>query len=156
MKGARKGRSARGTPSHIGKARRSDCRAIRHIYRESNNPRAHSIRIRDYFVVRAVHGIVGCAAVREIGDGGYLYGLTVCKEWRRRGIGSALVRERLKWLSRNGANFAVLLTMFWNVRFFRQSGFRTVPRKGLPAMCARLADFRSPRNRHCAVMILYL
>src|SRR2546423_11932367 len=117
----------------IHKASEQDIPMIMGLYRQIGSPHASSIDIREYFVATAMKEIIGCAAVRQVHQGGLLYGRAVKKEWRRQGIGTALVVERLQWLRKHGAKSAVGLVMFWNVSSFKKLGFCTVPRAKLDA-----------------------
>jgi N-acetylglutamate synthase-like GNAT family acetyltransferase len=83
----------------------------------------------EYFLAEAEGNMVGCAAVRTKGQLGYLYGLAVNKSWRRHGIGHALTDCRLNWLRETGADSAFVFAMFWNIRFFKQHGFKLAERK---------------------------
>jgi len=79
--------------------------------------------ITEYFVAVSAQGIVGCAAVRKQDNLGYLYGLAVDKSWRRKGIGHTLTQKRLDWLRAQDVALAFVMSMFWNVRFFKKHGF---------------------------------
>lgn len=140
----------------IQRARGSDREAIRDLYRKGLNPHARRIRIQDYFVARVPRKVIGCAAVCEVGNTGFLYGRFVDREWRCRGIGTSLTLERLRWLRSHGVTKAVGLVMFWNAASFRRLGFHTVPRDSLPHTIQRLRDFKDLRNRHSAAMVIKL
>jgi N-acetylglutamate synthase-like GNAT family acetyltransferase len=134
----------------IRKARSWDREEIRRLYLSINSPHGLRININDYFVALVDGKIVGCAAIRRVRNGGYLYGRAVMKQWRRRGIGTALIARRLEWLRDHGVKTAASIVMFWNLSPFRKLGFRTMPRVDVPLHYKKLADFRNPRNRHCA------
>jgi N-acetylglutamate synthase-like GNAT family acetyltransferase len=136
----------------IKKAKSSHCAAIRRLHLENRSPHARRVRTQDYFVALAGRVVVGCAAILAVHGGGYLYGRTVAKAWRRMGIGTALLAYRVEWLKRRRARLAVSLVMFWNVSAFRKLGFRTVPRDGVPTEIRRIKDFENKRNRHCATL----
>ena len=140
----------------IRRARGVDRPAIRSVYQESPNPHRRRVRIGDYYVAAAGKDIVGCAAVRAVDGWGYLYGLAVKRTWRRRGIGSALISARLHWLHTHQFPCAILLTMFWNIRFFRRLGFHPQPKRDLPGSLLRLPDLRDAMNHRCTAMIVLL
>lgn len=129
---------------------------IRELYVRCHRPSRGSLRLGEYFVALAGGEIVGCAAVHDLEDGGYLYGLAVARQWRQQGVGSALVRVRLDHLRRRRVSWAVLLAMFWNVRFFRRFGFEPVARLDLPRPILRLSDFRNPVYRRSAALVAAL
>jgi len=137
----------------IKRARDRDRRAIWRLHLEIKSPHARRINIDEYFVAIAAGKVVGCAAIRRVRGGGYLYGRAVRGEWRQRGIGTALIVRRLEWLRARGAKVAVGLVMFWNVSVFRKLGFQTIPRAELPMQYLKLGDFRNERNCHCATLL---
>jgi N-acetylglutamate synthase-like GNAT family acetyltransferase len=139
----------------IKKAAQSDASAILDLYVALNRPRRR-LRIREYFVAQVGAKVVACGAVRRIENTGYLYGLAVVKEWRRVGIGSELILRRLGELRKCRIRSAVLLTMFWNVTFFRRLGFQPVARTAVHPALRRVNDFRARKNRFCTVMMIEL
>jgi len=144
--------SDRSTPVRIKKAEVGHREAIRRLYVQIKSPHARRIHIREYFVALVRGKLVGCAAIRSIGNSGYLYGRAVAKDWRRRGVGTALLARRIQWLRRRKAKAAFALVMFWNVSTFRRLGFRIVSRAELPKSARDLRDFRDDRNRHSATL----
>lgn len=133
-------------------AHRSDVADIRDLYHRTGRPRRPTVRFTEYVVAFEGRQLVGCAAVRPVGNGGYLYGLCVHTDWRRRGIGSALTHARLDRVAINGCGPAVALAMFWNLRFFRSLGFTLVRRDRLPSIWRKVSDLRNPTYRRSAVM----
>lgn len=140
------------TRIQIRKARSGDRATIRQLYLGIKSPHARRIAIDEYFVALSEKNIIGCAAIRRIQNGGYLYGRAVVKEWRCQGIGTALLAERLQSLRHEGMRTAVGLVMFWNISVFRKMGFRIIRRADLPRQYVSLADFRNRRNRYCATL----
>jgi N-acetylglutamate synthase-like GNAT family acetyltransferase len=133
-------------------AQKSDVPGIRDLYRSTGRPRRAVVRSAEYFVAFEDQRLVGCAAVRPVGDGGYLYGLAVHSDYRRRRIGSALTVARLRRVRQRGGKVAIVLAMFWNVRFFKRLGFELIRRDGLPRIYRRITDLRDPLYRRSAVL----
>jgi N-acetylglutamate synthase-like GNAT family acetyltransferase len=118
-------------------------------------PRSDSV-INEYFVAMTERGIVGCAAVRKQEKRGYLYGLAVDKSWRKKGIGHALTQTRLDWLRDQDVASAFVMSMFWNIRFFRKHGF-TLTNKGVTAELKQLHnDFSDSWSSRSALLVVHL
>lgn len=83
---------------------------------------------------------------------GYLYGLAVAKDWRRRGIGHALTQERLDWLASKSIKSVYVLAMFWNIRFFKKHGFVLVDRKIFSDLSHLHEDFSDRWSRRSALL----
>ncbi|OGC38242.1 hypothetical protein A2155_02880 [candidate division WWE3 bacterium RBG_16_52_45] len=81
-----------------------------------------------------------------------LRGLIVAKEFKRQGVGKALVAEAVKLCQRTGAEGIYAYTMFWNQRFFYTRGFARVPKESAPAGVASSAVFHFPHYRPCCLM----
>jgi len=77
--------------------------------------------------------MLGCAALEKAGGYAVVHSVSVEKSWRRHGIGTTLMRRCLKDAKSRGFQAIGLTTMFWNIRFFKRMGFRTVSREKLPA-----------------------
>lgn len=107
----------------------ADAATINHFQRRLNRPERSDSKTVEYFIAEIDGEIAGCAAVRARESVGYLYGLVVDKDLRRRGIGHALTQCRLDCLRETGAHSAFVLAMFWNVRFFKRHGFEVVDKK---------------------------
>ena len=133
-------------------AEKSDVPGIRELYRLTGRPRRAVVRWGEYFVAIEDRRLVGCAAVRPVGEGGYLYGLAVHADYRRRRTGSALTVARLRRVRQHGGKVAIVLAMFWNVRFFKRLGFKLIRRDDLPHAYRRVADVRDPLYRRSAVL----
>jgi N-acetylglutamate synthase-like GNAT family acetyltransferase len=124
---------------------------IRRLHEELRRPK-RPVRVSEYLVAVDAERVVGCAAVRMFQGGGYLYGLGVKRELRRRGVGSALTRARVTAICQADGHIAVVLAMFWNVKFFKNLCFQSVRRADLPAIIRHLADFKNPVYKHSAVL----
>jgi N-acetylglutamate synthase-like GNAT family acetyltransferase len=100
--------------------------------------------------------IVGCAAVRKRGKVGYLYGLAVDKAWRRQGVGHTLTCERLNWLCTQRATSALVLAMFWNVKFFKKHGFILTNKSTFTRLERLHCDFSDRWGTRSALLVLDL
>jgi N-acetylglutamate synthase-like GNAT family acetyltransferase len=146
-----------GHPSwSIRKATSSDLDAVTDIQKRTNRPARSDSVVSEYFVAVSGLRIVGCAAVRKRAKIGYLYGLAVDKAWRRQGIGHALTCVRLNWLCTQRATSALVLAMFWNVKFFKKHGF-ILTNKSTFARLERLhRDFSDRWSTRSALLVLDL
>jgi N-acetylglutamate synthase-like GNAT family acetyltransferase len=142
-------------PVAIGHATDADLASIEQLYRSVGRPARSTVSVGDYFV--ATHGpvVVGCAAVTQVGPWGYLYGLAVDRAYRRMGIGSRLTVARIRSIRERGGLAAIVMAMFWNVRFFRRLGFRLTRRNDLPQAVLEMSDFQNPVYRRSAVLSLF-
>jgi N-acetylglutamate synthase-like GNAT family acetyltransferase len=129
----------------------AESREIRRIHSDLHRPK-RPVRVAEYLVATDSERVLGCAAVRMFPGGGYLYGLAVERKSQRSGIGSALTGARVDLIRAKGQSIAVVLAMFWNVKFFRNLGFIGVRRNELPSAVKRLSDFRNPAYKHSAVL----
>src|SRR5262245_19639973 len=84
-----------------------------------------------FFVAVSAGSIVGCGGFERCGRASILHSIVVDKKARRRGVGRRLVAAIIGCRS-SGVQVVALMTMFWNVNFFRRVGFRTVSRRALP------------------------
>lgn len=76
-------------------------------------------------------GIVGAVLCSQDGRRGYMHHLATSKEFRRKGIGSALVKESLSRLKRAGirkCNVFILPGNHQGFAFWQHNGFRLLPR----------------------------
>ena len=81
-----------------------------------------------------------------------LRGLIVAKEFKRQGVGKALVAEAVELCRRTGAAGIYAYTLFWNQRFFYACGFVRVSKENAPAPVAASADFHYPHYKYCCLM----
>jgi N-acetylglutamate synthase-like GNAT family acetyltransferase len=76
--------------------------------------------------------LVGCSSLIHLDRVAIFHSLAVKKAYRHRGIGSRLTELRLQEARASGDEVVVLMTMFWNVNFYRKLRFETTSRKFLP------------------------
>jgi amino-acid N-acetyltransferase len=138
------------------KARCSEWPAVLHLQSEEKRPPRKDSQIADYFVALDRDKLVGCVAVRAQKEMGYLYGLVVAKNSRRRGVGTALVANCIEALQNNGAKTVYLLAMFWNIRFFSKHGFLLADRQLRPQLASLHEDFIENWARRSALLCLTL
>jgi N-acetylglutamate synthase-like GNAT family acetyltransferase len=67
-----------------------------------------------------------------------------------------LQKLRLQEARTNGAEIVVLMTMFWNVNFYRKLGFETTSRKLLPEALKGHPMIYDPSLRRSTPMVLDL
>src|SRR3972149_8114110 len=129
----------------------NDIPAIQEILRSGNLSDNFS---QCRFVLKAFtpDGIIGGIGL-EFWDGFVsLRGLIVAKEFKRQGVGKALVAEAVKLCQRTGAEGIYAYTMFWNPRFFSACGFARIDKPLAPAPIAASADFHYPHYKYCCLM----
>jgi GNAT superfamily N-acetyltransferase len=93
---------------------------------------------RLWVATRAEDEVVGFALASVVGGNAHLDELDVAPEHGRRGIGTALVKEFLRWAGEGGFAGATLITLrhiSWNAPFYERLGFRILaPRELSPAL----------------------
>jgi N-acetylglutamate synthase-like GNAT family acetyltransferase len=99
--------------------------------------------------------MLGCAALEKAGGYAVVHSVSVEKSWRRHGIGTTLMRRCLKDAKSRGFQAIGLTTIFWNIRFFKRMGFRTVSREKLPASLQEHPDFSSRKFPYVTPMLLF-
>jgi N-acetylglutamate synthase-like GNAT family acetyltransferase len=93
-----------------------------------------------YVVARDRDGVIGVAGLERHGDVGLLRSVAVAPHAEGRGLGRALVEERLAAASRQRLRRAFLLTTN-AAEYFRRLGFRDVSRSEAPAMLQLSSQF---------------
>ncbi|HSU15782.1 arsenic resistance N-acetyltransferase ArsN2 [Longimicrobium sp.] len=110
----------------------------------------------DAYAVAVAEGrIVGAAGVEVYGDAGLLRSVAVDPEWRGRGLGAALTRERLAWAEARGLGDVYLLTNT-AADYFPKLGFAPVAREKVPEAVRGSVQFASVCPSSAAVMVLSL
>lgn len=110
--------------------------------------------IKNFLIARVDGKTIGCAALECIGNGAAVFThCAVQEEFRKKGIGSALVAERLRMARKKGIKILALVTMYYRFRFYKKRGFRTCPRAELPECVRNYWMFTEKKYKKCAVMI---
>jgi N-acetylglutamate synthase-like GNAT family acetyltransferase len=136
----------------IRKAQRLDWQRIDRLHGSHNRPIRADSRVSDYFVAVVSQELVGTSAVCFKADTGYLYGLVVARQWRKQGVGRALLEACLDRLRKARVRRVLALVMFWNLRFFRKHGFALAKRSSIPAAVEIHDDFSQDWSRHSALL----
>jgi N-acetylglutamate synthase-like GNAT family acetyltransferase len=109
---------------------------------------------RNSFFVRVDGKIVGFASMDFIGNAAaILESISVEREYRHRGIGSALIQHRINIAQKRGIKTIAFVTMYYHYAFYKRRGFRTCPRKDLPDLLRNYPMFTAQRYKKCAVMV---
>lgn len=136
----------------LDRARQVDWSTILTLQVAENRPRRKDSSVTEYLVAKVGNDLVGCVAGRYKGEVGYLYGLVVGRQWRRRGIGHALTDQCLAHLQSQSATKVFALAMFWNVHFFKRHDFVVTKRSTLSNLMYLHEDFREEWGRHSALL----
>ena len=109
---------------------------------------------RNTWIIRSGKQIVGFAEMEFISrQTAILKGVAVDEEFRHRGIGSALIKHRMKVARKRGIKVFALCTMYYLFNFYKRRGFKTCPRAYLPDYLRNYHQFASQRYKKCAVMV---
>jgi amino-acid N-acetyltransferase len=95
--------------------------------------------------------LVGAAGVERYGPYGLLRSVVAAPDQRGRGIGAALVRDRLDWAERAGLEAVFLLTTT-AMEYFPRLGFGPVERATAPAEIRASREFSSVCPTSAVVM----
>lgn len=137
------------------KIQKADQRHRKEINRLINQALGSSIKgsLKDIWFVRVKGEIVATGGLNFYQDQAAIFThLVVKKEFRRQGIGSALIRHRMKVAEERGATILALVTMYYRYNFYKRRGFKTCPRKDLPESIKNHWMFTVQRYKKCAVM----
>lgn len=108
-----------------------------------------------YAVAEEAGRVVGAAGVERYGSHGLLRSVVVDADRRGRGIGEALVRDRLAWADAAGIEALYLLTTT-TPGFFARLGFEEIERSWAPATVQASAEFASLCPSDAVAMALRL
>jgi N-acetylglutamate synthase-like GNAT family acetyltransferase len=137
----------------IRRYRSRDSRAVRALLSAAHIGGDNRLDATNLVVATNHDSVVGCAALQAFDRVAVLHSVAVEKRARRKGIGKRLVRACLASARRRNVRMVVLMTMFWNVNFFRRFGFRTVSRRALPDSLQRHPLIIDPVFRYCTPMV---
>jgi N-acetylglutamate synthase-like GNAT family acetyltransferase len=76
------------------------------------------------------------------------------KPYQKRHIGMDLLDHAMKYARERGAKTIALVTMYYRFNWFKNRGFRTLPRKDLPDALRDHWTFTAQRYMKCAAMIV--
>jgi arsenite methyltransferase len=105
-----------------------------------------------FVVAEADGGIVGVAGMEIYGANGLLRSVAVAPAWRGRGVGEALVQERMAYATSRSLRAVFLLTTTAPA-WFTKLGFAAVARDDVPAEVRRSPEFAGICPSTAAVMV---
>jgi amino-acid N-acetyltransferase len=135
-------------------ARREDLDAVRSLLVEAALP-ADGLEDQfgsAYAVAVESRRLTGAAGLERYGEYGLLRSVVTAPDRRGRGIGEALVRDRLRWAGQEGLEAVYLLTTT-AVGYFPRLGFIPVERETVPAEIRRSREFSSVCPSSAVVML---
>jgi len=106
-----------------------------------------------FVVAKLNNAVIGCARIEMQPGFAVLESVVVEHSYKHKGIGSELIRNRLKYAVRQGRHTIALCSMYYHFNFYKRRGFHTIPRAKLPDNIRAYPQFVSPRYTKCAVMI---
>ena len=132
-------------------AQKRDLKKIHNLLR---NAKLSTNLTKCTYVLKAVsdYRIIGAIGVEFWGDFVSLRALTVDRNFRRQGVGKALVLQALQLAKLQSATGIYAYTLFWNMRFFSSCGFARVPKTSAPTEVAASAVYHYPHYRYCCLM----
>lgn len=93
-----------------------------------------------YAVAECDGVLVGAEGIERYGDAGLLRSAVVHPDWRGRGVGDALTRDRLAWAAQEGVRDLWLLTTT-AADYFPRFGFARASRDDAPPALQRSREF---------------
>jgi N-acetylglutamate synthase-like GNAT family acetyltransferase/SAM-dependent methyltransferase len=108
-----------------------------------------------YAVAEEIGMVIGAIGVERYGEYGLLRSAVVAANVRGRGVGEALVLDRIDWSMREGLRGLYLLTTT-AAEYFPRFGFRTLDRSQVPAEVQASVEFGSACPATATVMHLPL
>jgi N-acetylglutamate synthase-like GNAT family acetyltransferase len=138
----------------VQKAASEQRKEIISLLRDSRIGRNSLRSIRGMWVAMVGTRVVGTTGIDVAHGIAVIHSVAIEKALRRQGIGLRLVTHGIAEAQARGAVAIALVTMFWNVNFFRHFGFRAISRKNLPGNLRELDLFSSPKYRFTIPMLL--
>ncbi len=93
-----------------------------------------------YAVAECDGAVIGAEGIETYGDAGLLRSAVVDDQWRGKGVGDALTRDRLAWARAQGLRDVYLLTTT-AANYFPRHGFVRVDRATAPSALQRSREF---------------
>jgi amino-acid N-acetyltransferase len=106
-----------------------------------------------YAVAESGRQIVGAEGIEVYERSGLLRSAVVHPDWRGRGVGDVLTRDRLEWARRVGLDRVYLLTTTAEL-YFPRFGFQRVDREAAPPEIRASREFASACPATAALMVL--
>ena len=115
-----------------------DLGAVETALRESDLPLdgLHDQFGDGYAIAESNGRIIGVEGIEVHGNDGLLRSAAVVSDWRGRGVGDALTRDRIDWARRRGLNSLYLLTTTAG-EYFPRFGFASANRDTAPGPVKR-------------------
>lgn len=104
-----------------------------------------------YIVASSPKGIVGAAGLEVFSSYGLLRSVVVHPDWQGRGVGGAMVRNRIEWAQAQGLTSITLLTATAS-GYFSRFGFEPSERDRIPAPLQASRELTGACPRSAAVM----
>ena len=130
------------TPYTIRAAREDDIGRVESALRDSDLP-LDGLRDQfgdSYAVAEADGELIGVEGIEVHGNDGLLRSAAVVAQWRGKGVGDALTRDRIDWARRRGLDSLFLLTTTAG-DYFPRFGFMRVDRASAPDAVRRSREF---------------
>jgi amino-acid N-acetyltransferase len=108
-----------------------------------------------YALAETDTGLIGVVGIEQYGDYGLLRSAVVLPEWRGKGVGEALTRDRIDWSRRRGLHALYLLTTT-AAEYFPRFGFMAVDRGLAPNGIRSSREFSEACPSSAAFMMLVL
>ncbi len=137
--------------------RAADLESVRALLRAAALPlEGLETQFGDGYAIAEAHGsIIAVAGIERYGNDGLLRSAAVVPAWRGRGVGQALVRNRIAWARDRGLGALYLLTTT-AADFFRRLDFTSAARESAPEAIRASREFAQVCPSSAAFMQLAL
>ncbi|OGF61510.1 hypothetical protein A2662_01925 [Candidatus Giovannonibacteria bacterium RIFCSPHIGHO2_01_FULL_45_33] len=127
---------------------------INRLIREANIGDGIEGPVKNFWLAKLDDKIVGCAGLNFVGNKSAIFThLVVEREYRHRGIGSALIVYRKRIAKEHDTDTLALITMYYHFNFYKRRGFKVVKRADLPNHLKNYWMFTAERYKKCAVLL---
>ena len=108
-----------------------------------------------YAIAESDGRLIGVEGIEVHGNDGLLRSAAVVSQWRGKGVGDALTRDRIEWARRRGLRSLYLLTTT-AADYFPRFGFASVDRDTAPAAVRESREFSEacPSTAHFMILSL--